>query len=155
MLQLYWLKSSRPWLWLAEAKCILAAVYLVHFNVYLTSYHSIDFRIFPEKIDLWNQLVLIYYVWKAKRVIQRHERLMSSCIQGFSVKISITNALCQSLSNNSNKYCLEQYSANQSMTKHRTGFMMWWRAFGNRWQQFLCNDVLMKRLWEGLYWMKY
>ena len=33
-----------------KQKFIQAAVILVHFNVYLTSYHSIDFCSFPEKV---------------------------------------------------------------------------------------------------------
>ena len=41
-------KRSRPWLWLAEANCTLAAVFLVHFNVYLISYHLVT--IFMESV---------------------------------------------------------------------------------------------------------
>ena len=45
-------KSSHPWLRLAKVECILTAVFIVHFNVYLTSYHSIHFCFFREKIIL-------------------------------------------------------------------------------------------------------
>ena len=92
------------WLWMTEAKCSLAAVFLVHFNVYLTSYHSIDFYYFPRKLYLWNQLVMTYYVWKATWVIRGEERLMSCWIQAALWKDSIhclhsqaTNTRCKEI----------------------------------------------------------
>ena len=85
ILQFYWLTKFLPLTligWVHPSRSIC----MVHFNVYLTPYCSIDYVISLRKLYLWNQLAMICYVWKAKWVIRGEERLLSCWIHGCSVK---------------------------------------------------------------------